>query len=177
VASFDRARIEALLHLAGERLEGEWLLVGGASAAAWFSPARTTEDLDLIGLAGTQAERFSLMELAAAAAIPIEAVNSAADFFVRRIPDWRQQLVELHRGSRATIFRPSATLFVLLKLRRLTETDLDDCTALLRHVRATGEAIDRVRVVAALDALVDTADAALARRREALRAACSETSA
>ena len=28
------------------------------------------------------------MQLAADAAIPIEAVNSAADFYVRRIPDW-----------------------------------------------------------------------------------------
>jgi hypothetical protein len=115
------------------------------------------------------------MELAAAAGLPIEAVNSAADFYVRRIPDWRQQLVELHRGSRATIYRPSATLFVLLKLPRLTETDLDDCTALLRHVRATGEAIDRARVVAALDALATTRDLALAGRRDALRAACSTT--
>lgn len=63
--------------------------------AAWFSPLRTTEDLDLIGLGGSQTERFDLMQLAADAAIPIEAVNSAADFYVRRIPDWRDQLVEL----------------------------------------------------------------------------------
>ena len=175
MASFDRARIEEFLQLAGERLDGEWLLVGGASAAAWFSPARTTEDLDLIGLSGTQAERLALMELAAVAAIPVEAVNSAADFFVRRIPDWRQQLVLFHRGSRATIYRPSATLFVLLKLPRLSETDLDDCTALLRHALATGEPIDRARISAALDALGATADGALARRRQALRAACAAT--
>jgi hypothetical protein len=171
VPSFDRGRVEALLRLAGERLEGEWLLVGGAAAAAWFAPGRTTEDLDLVGLAGTQAERFSLMELAAEAAIPIEAVNSAADFFVRRISDWRDQLIELHRGSRATIFRPTTTLFVLLKLARLTEVDLDDCAALLAHCGATGEseAIDAPRVLASLDALAPTPDAALAARRSALR--------
>jgi hypothetical protein len=44
---FDRSRIQALLELAGEQLTGEWLLIGGAAAAAWFSPVRTTEDIDL----------------------------------------------------------------------------------------------------------------------------------
>lgn len=169
MASFDRARIEGLLRLAGERLDGEWLLIGGAAAAAWFSPARTTEDLDLIGFAGTQAERFALMELAVEAGIPIEAVNSAADFFVRRIPDWRAQLVELHRGPRATIFRPTATLFLLLKIARLTETDLADCVGLLDHC-GTSEPVDRARVVAALDVLPVTEDLALAARRADLRA-------
>lgn len=169
VASFDRSRIDGLLRLAGERLDGEWLLIGGAAAAAWFSPARTTEDLDLIGLLGTQAERFALMELAASAAIPIEAVNSAADFFVRRIPDWRAQLVELHRGPRATIFRPTATLFLLLKIGRLTETDLLDCVGLLAHCRTNSEPVDRVRVATALDALPATDDARLANRRADLR--------
>jgi hypothetical protein len=171
VPPFDRGRVEALLRLAGERLEGEWLLVGGAAAAAWFAPGRTTEDLDLVGLAGTQAERFSLMELAAEAAIPIEAVNSAADYFVRQVSDWRDQLIVLQRGSRATIYRPSATLFVLLKLARLTEVDLDDCAALLAHCHATGESepIDAPRVLASLDALAPTSDAALAARRSALR--------
>lgn len=170
MAAFDRARVAQVLQLAGTRLTGEWLLVGGAAAASWFSPQRTTEDLDLIGLGGSQAERFALMQLAADAGIPVEAVNSAADFFVRRIPDWRAQLVELHRGSGATIYRPNATLFLLLKLARLTETDLADCALLIAHVRATGDALDRGRVVAALDALPGTADTALVERRSRLRA-------
>lgn len=80
---FDRARIQALLERVGERLDGAWLLIGGAAAAVWFAPARTTEDVDLVAFAGTQAERFALMELAAEEGLPIEAVNSAADFFVR----------------------------------------------------------------------------------------------
>ncbi len=67
-ARFDRDRIRALLESAGNKLTGEWLLIGGAAAAAWFSPARTTEDIDLVGLGGTQDERFALMQLAAEAA-------------------------------------------------------------------------------------------------------------
>ena len=171
---FDRARIQALLELAGDRLTGEWLLIGGAAAAAWFSPVRTTEDIDLIGLAGSQAERLALMELAESAAIPVEAVNSAADFYLRRIDGWREQLVPLHRGAHAVVYRPSATLFILLKLRRLSAVDLDDCLALVAHCRASGEPIDRARIRARLDELPRTEDAALAGRRSRLRAALED---
>jgi hypothetical protein len=167
--TFDRSRIQALLELAGERLEGEWLLIGGGAAASWFAPERTTEDLDLIGLGGTQAERFALMELAAAAAIPIEAVNSAADFFVRRIDGWRDQMIELHRGSRSTIYRPNATLFLLLKIGRLSAVDLDDCLALLKHVEGSNEPVDRDRVRDQLRALPQSDDLLLQQRRAALR--------
>jgi hypothetical protein len=166
---FDRIRIQALLQTAGDRLAGEWLIVGGAAAAAWFAPSRTTEDIDLINLAGTQEARLALMELAADASIPIEAVNSAADFFVRRIAGWRDQLVELMRGTSAVIYRPSATLFLLLKLERLSEADLDDCLTMITHCARTSEAIDVARVVARLDALPNTDDLPLARRRVQLR--------
>jgi hypothetical protein len=163
---FDRARIQGFLELCGDRLEGEWLLVGGGAAAAWFAPARTTEDIALIGLGGTQAERFALMDLAAAAQLPIEAVNSAADFFVRRIADWREHLVALHRGARATIYRPDATLFLLLKIQRLSEIDLEDCTALIER----GDPIDRDRVRRAIEALAATSDLAATARRSDLLA-------
>jgi len=168
---FDRSRILALLQRAGDRLEGDWLLIGGAAAAVWFSDRRTTEDIDLIGLGGTQAERFALMELAVEAAIPVEAVNSAADFFVRRIPGWREELAVLVRGTRATIHRPTATLFLLLKLSRLSARDLQDCVDLIAHCRTTHDPIDRERVRSALDALAATDDAELERRRGELRVA------
>lgn len=51
---FDRIWIQALLQTAGDRLAGEWLVIGRAAAAAWFAPSRTTEDIDLINLAGTK---------------------------------------------------------------------------------------------------------------------------
>ncbi len=168
---FDRSRIQALLHAAGDRLDGEWLLIGGAAAAAWFSPSRTTEDIDLISLAGTQEARLALMELAADSSLPIEAVNSAADFFVRRIADWRDQLVELMRGATAVIYRPSATLFLLLKLERLSEADLGDCLAMMAHCAETGESVDVDRVRLRLDTLATPDDLELAERRARLRAA------
>lgn len=108
------------------------------------------------------------MELAAEAGLPVEAVNSAADFFVRKIADWRTQLVPFVR-RRATIYRPNATLFLLLKLERLSAVDLEDCLGLLAHCRATGELVDAERVRARLDALPATDDVALRDRRARLR--------
>lgn len=167
---FDKARIEALLTAASEQLDGEWLLIGGAAAATWFSVARTTEDVDLVGLAGTSAERLALMDLATRAGLPVEAVNSAADFFVRKIDGWRDELVPLVRGPRATIYRPSATLFLLLKIERLTAVDLDDCIALLDHCAATGELVDRERVLTRLASLAPAPDAGRRDRRGVLEA-------
>jgi hypothetical protein len=165
---FDKARIEALLALAAEHLDGEWLLIGGAAAAAWFSIARTTDDVDLVGLTGSSEERLALMNLASSAGYPVEAVNSAGDFFVRRIDRWRDEIVPFIRGPRATIYRPTATLFLLLKVERLTAVDLDDCVALLAYCAATGEPVDRERVHARLDALPASADAEQQHRRDSL---------
>ena len=85
----DRDRLEELLQAMAERLEGDWLLVGGALVALWLEPRRITEDIDIVGLGGTQGERLSLMEFAESQGLPIETVNSAVDFFVQRIPGWR----------------------------------------------------------------------------------------
>jgi hypothetical protein len=166
---FDRDRIRAFVALAADRLEGEWLLVRGAAAAAWFAPGRATEDIDLVCLDAAQAGRLALMQLAAEASLPIEAVNSTADYFVRRIDGWREHLVVLHRGARATIFRPDVTLFVLLKLGRLSEVDLDDCLGAIAHASAHDEPIDRTRVRAALDGMRPTDDDALRARRARLQ--------
>jgi hypothetical protein len=164
--------IERLLDAAERRLEGEWLLVGGALAAIWFSPARVTEDVDLVGLGGTNEERLALMGLAQEVGLPVEAVNSAADYFVRKIPDWRSGLEVLRRTPRLTIHRPTPTLFLELKLR-LGEQDLDDCLALLAFARSHGLTVDHARVIAAIDRLPPTDDAALAQRRRELREALS----
>jgi len=115
------------------------------------------------------------MDLAVSEALPIEAVNSAADFFVRRIPDWRAHLVELHRGAKATVYRPDATLFLRLKIGRLSEVDLHDCVTLLDHCDRTAEHVAIDDVLQALAALPATDDEALQRRREGLRSRLLQT--
>ncbi len=72
-----------------------------------------------------------------------------------------------------TIYRPTATLFLLLKLRRLSEQDLSDCLDLLRKVAAESAPLDTARVLAALDGLAETADEQLRARRARLRSRLS----
>ena len=163
--TLDRERLDAIVTAVCERLDGDWLLIGGAMAALWFEPRRTTEDVDILGLAGTSAERLALFELADSLGLPVESMNSAADFFVHRIPDWRSQIVLFRAGTKGRVFRPTGTLFLLLKLRRLDERDLEDCRGLLM----SGEKCDRARVVAAIEALPPAADADVAARRAEMR--------
>ncbi len=140
--------------------------MGGAAIALWLEPRRVTEDVDVLPMRPTGAERLALMGMAERLGLPIEAVNSAADFFVQRIEGWAREVEVLHRGARCTVYRPNATLMVLLKMRRLSERDLDDCELVLQ----SGARIDAARLLDALEALPETPDRALVDRRERLRA-------
>lgn len=169
VEELGQERIEAILATAADRLQGEWLLVGGALVALWLEPRRVTEDIDLVSVSDSSDQRYDLMLLAAEAGLSIEAVNSAADFFVRRIPGWQQEIVRYRSGAGAIIYRPTPTLFLLLKIGRLSEQDLADCRALLARARTDRLPLDARRVLAALDSLPETPEPAIPPRREALR--------
>lgn len=140
----------------------------------WLEPRRVTEDLDLVAVSERGDERLRLLDLAADLGLPVEALNSAADFFVYRIDGWRDDLEILHRGARGTVYRPSPTLFLLLKIRRLSFRDLDDCRSLLRRVRADGLPLDRARVLAAIEALPPAGEAPVSERRRELIEAIEE---
>jgi hypothetical protein len=173
-ADLDGTRIDAIVQSIADRLPGDWLLIGGGLAALWFDARRVTEDVDIVGIEGTGADRLSLLGLAHDLGLPVEALNSAADFFVHRIADWRDQIEPFRVGRSGRIFRPTPTLFVLLKLRRLTTRDLDDCLHLLERCRTEALPFDRARVLAELGALPATLDDGLSVRRlrlgEAIRA-------
>jgi predicted nucleotidyltransferase len=167
----DRERIDAVVQAVSDRLRGDWLLVGGALVALWLEPRRVTEDVDLIGIDGTGADRFALLGLAIDLGLPVEALNSAADFFVHRIADWRQHLEIFRTGAMGRIFRPSTTLFLLLKAGRLSEQDLDDCLSLLHRAQDGRISVDAARVAGMLDGLPPPADSEVEDRRARLREA------
>jgi hypothetical protein len=152
-----------------DRLPGDWLLVGGGLVALWLSPRRLTEDVDVVAMEG--GDRLALLGLALDLGLPVEALNSAADFFVRRIADWREQVELFRPGARGRIFRPSPTLFLLLKIGRLSGQDLRDCLSLLEKAGQEGWAVDVPRVLAALDDLAAPPDPQAAARRSELRLA------
>lgn len=169
-----RERIRELVDAAGEELDGDWVLVGGALATLWFLPDRATEDIDLISVLEGPDWRYQLMDFALAHGVPLEAVNSAADFFLRRFPDWRDQLEILHAGAHARILRPTPTLFLLLKAGRMSEADLGDCLALLNLATRTGLSVDRVRVRDHLRSLAEPESTAASERRKVLHAALEQ---
>jgi hypothetical protein len=178
-AELDAARLELIVQAVADRLPGDWLLVGGALVALWLDGRRVTEDVDLVGLEETGASRLTLLGLAADLGLPVEALNSTADFFVARIPDWRDHLVPFRTGRTGRIFRPSPTLFLLLKLSRLSTRDLDDCLELAERVARDQLPVDVDRVRTALAGLRPVDDTALLARRqrfaEALEALAGRT--
>ena len=162
------AELQTLVHRIADELTGDWLLVGGGAVALWLGAPRVTEDLDLVGVPGTMEQRYQLLELCLKLGVPVEAVNSAADFFIKRIDDWQTQCVLLHQGARGRILRPTTTLFVLLKMGRLSESDLADCELWLRS--PSSEPADKRRLNDAMTALPATSDQSLLARRLRLTA-------
>jgi predicted nucleotidyltransferase len=166
----DQKSIDQIVTAIVERLEGDWVLLGGALVALWLDSRRTTEDVDIVGL-DKPAQRLALMNLAHDRNLPIEAVNSAADFFLERIPGWKQEIEIFRQGPRGKIWRPTPTLFLLLKARRLTDQDLSDCLAVIDRANKDHLRLDPHRVLELLDGLPLTDDQEVQSRRTKLRQA------
>lgn len=145
---------QKLVRRAGQKLTGEWVLVGGALLIFLGASHRATQDIDLVPAAADgNPEQLKLFELAEELGLPVEAVNSAAGFFLQKIKGYRESLVLLHQGPSARIFRPSATLYLRLKIARLSESDLADCMAMLQWAaREGGEEVDEVALKKAITA-------------------------
>jgi hypothetical protein len=126
--ALDSRLLEQFIKLAGEKLTGEWLLVGGTLLPAVGIDIRSTVDIDIVSLGGGGGDsQLKIMELAESLGLPVESVNQAASFFVKRAGYQKSDLIVLHKGKSATIFRPSLELYWKLKLARLSETDVQDC--------------------------------------------------
>lgn len=118
-------------------LEGDWVLIGGSLLAVINAESRLTSDIDLCSIDELSNEkRISLMKLAEQAGLSIEAINPAADYFLKQIPNWKNSLVILQNGSKGNLYRPSLELYIALKLARSTDTDIKDCISFLNwHVK------------------------------------------
>lgn len=141
--ALNTALLKAFLQKACDKLKGRWVLVGGTLLPAVGLDIRSTVDIDLVGL-GTQgsAQDLELMELAESLDLPIETINPAAAFFVRRAGVRDSELLPLIKGKSATIYRPNAELYWKLKLPRLSEADELDCRHYLHYCRAQKDAMD-----------------------------------
>ena len=116
------------LKIAGDRLTGDWILIGGSVLPALGIDVRTTVDIDFIGKTDQQQmQNLELMNIAVELGLPVETINQAGAYYLTKIPDYDKHLVKLHKGKKATIFTPDLYLFLKLKLERFTESDFTDC--------------------------------------------------
>jgi hypothetical protein len=124
------------IYEAGERLSGKWLLLGGALMPALGIVSRVTVDIDFVRISKEPSDpTLDLLKLAEKLKLPAGTINQAALFYLRKIKRFANHLVQMHKGSKATIYRPKATLFLQLKLNRLTESDAMDCIEYLRFLK------------------------------------------
>ena len=73
------ARLRAFLQLAGNRLKGEWLLVGGAVLPLLGVNHRTTLDINLVNLHDADGRQtLAMMRVADELGLPVETINQAA---------------------------------------------------------------------------------------------------
>jgi len=152
VKTINKKILERFIRLAGERLSGDWVVMGGVALLLQGAQTHPTYDIDVAGPAdATNEQLLQLMSIAEELGLPAEAINQAAAYFLYRVHDWRQNLIELHRGKNAIIHVPNTTLLLLLKMARLTESDLADCLAALRLATGRGEQVDLKRLRRAID--------------------------
>lgn len=142
--ALDAKLLQKFIKSAGRRLKGEWLLIGGTVLPAVGIDIRTTVDIDIVGLGAAEAaQNLELMTVAEELGLPVETVNQAGAFFVRKTGYRPDELILLHRGASASIYRPSLGLYWKLKVARLSESDLEDCRHYLRFCTKQKDKIDK----------------------------------
>lgn len=128
-------------------LEGDWVLIGGSLLAVINAESRFTSDIDLCSIDELSNEkRISLMKLAEQAGLSIEAINPAADYFLKQVPNWKNSLVILQNGIKGNLYRPSLELYMALKLNRGTDTDIKDCLSFIRWHLKNNIDFDREKI-------------------------------
>lgn len=143
MSEISKELLDQFFELASEKLSGEWILLGGSVLPYLGRPIRATIDIDLATTSLRAGEwQLELMEIAESLSLPIEAVNTAAEFFVRKISGFEDNLVLMFSKSDFRVSRPNVNLFIQLKLPRLSESDLDDTLEFLRFARDVEEHID-----------------------------------
>ncbi len=148
----DGKLMERFVAMAADELSGDWVVMGGSVLCLVGAGSRVTLDIDVAGPPESRQEQaLLLMEIAERLGLPVEAINQAGAFFLRRIEGWQDRVVVVKEGRGARILRPDATLFLQLKVSRMSESDLSDCTSFVRWSSRRGEHPEMDVVLRAID--------------------------
>jgi hypothetical protein len=127
-----------------KKLKGDWVIIGGTVLPLVNIDYRVTVDIDMIPLAPSgNEELLTLMQLAEALGLPVESINPAGGFFLKKIKDWRKRLIIHSTSNTCKIYRPNFDLFLELKLARFSETDESDIIEYLKWHQKNDFFIDR----------------------------------
>jgi hypothetical protein len=155
VKSINKSLLKKFIELAGKKLTGRWVLIGGTVLPLLDSEIRPTIDSDMIGLPiDSNRESLLLMQIAEELGLPVETINQAGAYFLSKQENFENSLVILHEGKNAKIYRPDVNLFIRLKIDRMTETDLEDCLEFIRIAESTKERLDRAQLVRKISTLI-----------------------
>lgn len=123
----DGKQIRKLINALCERLEGDWLLIGGSLLHFLEIGTRQTLDIDLVPIDKvTNDTLLQAIEVAVEHDLPPESINFAAEYFVKKQKGWKKNIVLMKQTKTMRLFRPNKKLFKNLKLARGTETDKED---------------------------------------------------
>jgi len=126
----EAAKVEALLEDICQNVGGEWLLLGGSLVQLEYDGGRATDDIDLLSLGHPELSETRTQDELFKAAIRLgmdaESVNSAARFFLDETPGWQTEIQAWKKGVKGAVYKPTLTLFIILKLKRGTDIDLRD---------------------------------------------------
>lgn len=156
--------LASFFEMAADRLKGEWILIGGSVLPSLGRDIRSTVDIDLASKSGKGgSKQLELMEIADELGLPIEAINTAGEFFLRKIKDFEEHLIPLFSKKGFKIYRPDLELFIRLKIARLNESDLQDCTEFIRLAVEKSEPFNASKIKAFIDKEIKLGDSRLAR--------------
>lgn len=144
--------LKRFLKLAGDRLSGDWIIIGGTVLPLLGIDHRTTTDIDIAPAdSENMKETLELMKIAEDLNLPIESINQAASYFLHKIKLFQNHLILMHRGKHASIFRPDLELFFQLKLQRFSESDLADCLEYFAYAKKNNETIRSDQLLRSID--------------------------
>lgn len=119
-----------------KHLRGDWVLVGGTLLHVLGLSERETIDIDIVPYGEiTNTDQLKVMEIAEKNGFPPEVINFSAEYFLKKLKNWQEELILINETAHARIFRPTKKLFRLMKEQRGTETDLSDIDLFEKNIK------------------------------------------
>ena len=93
-----RSTLAKFVKLAGDRLTGDWVIIGGVVLPILGIDIRSTTDIDVAGPPdASQAQMLTLMDIVATLGLPVESINQAGAYFLYKIKNWQNMILLIHR--------------------------------------------------------------------------------